>query len=582
MEESKKDKFYKNKKIMIPILFVILIMLLVSFFINAKSKNVKKDIIEEKIDILFNAYNDELNNEALEETYNSEIFYAYALSISNDKDKAHVVYSIKPDNNDAILDVKEKAIKYVKDNNIKVKYLKLDVCYNFDNETVNDIKNMIISTNEYSLNKGIILSDTLFLPCELDINKIFNYSTSNNAKAINLDNLNMYLKKREKVKLDSLPNIAYLFDTKGYFLDNDNTVIKIANDDISLYSREITDMKEETKRIIKEETNLLYSLIEPNGTFRYYYDIITGNEVSDNYNLLRHAGSVISLIRNYDVIDDSDKNKEEKINKTLDLLENYTLYQGEFGLLQSEEDELNLGGTALSCCCYNEYYKHIKNDTMYKLKALKLADGIVACSNDKGELVQTYFPSFAVKDSFVSEYYDGEAMLALYMTYENFGNDNYLKRANELLDHYIREYGVTDSNHWIGYALSYATKYSNDRKYYDYLSDILNKKYESMYERNYTSYSTNEFVQNIDVIYDRMLENNISSNLRKYSKEQINNLIEKKQRYILSSVANKENSIYFDTQEFSGAVMLRTDYELRVDEIQHTLMSLNNYLNEDY
>ena len=78
----------------------------------------------------------------------------------------------------------------------------------------------------------------------------------------------------------------------------------------------------EIKSIIEKASNRLISMQQDNGRFIYGYKVNTG-ETINSYNILRHAGSVYSLIKYYEY--NNDNNLKSIIEKSIDyLLNNYT------------------------------------------------------------------------------------------------------------------------------------------------------------------------------------------------------------------------------------------------------------------
>lgn len=564
------------------IYYVITIIVCIVIVICTLFKSGKSSDADIKINLLFDAY----FNEVTEENVSDDISTFPIISFSDGKDKAIVMYSIKDTFTESKNTLIDNVLDYIEDKNYKTKYMKLDIASDIESIALSDLKLEIANEKNYSYNKGLILNDNLrsvvLLPAELDFNRIYDYKAEE-GNVFSFTNLNTYLKYRKEEEFVYLPTMVKTFKTTGYFLDENNNVIKMADDEINYYNRKILDNKKENEEAIEKVTNYLYSKIKSNGTFNYYEDVTNGDAVYDTYNVLRHAGSAFVLMRNYDLINDKDKTKKTKLKKLLNFIDDQTLDNIGVTYVVSD-DVINTGANALAALAYIDYCKNVEDTDVIRLKIIKLLDGITNQINEDGSLNHKLRTDFSVYKTFSSEYYDGEAIFALFKGYELLDEHMYLDKAFKLLDYYISSYGVTNSNHWIGYALDYATRYSDDVKYYDYLKDILDYKYKSYTKRNYTNYSSYEFLSNVDKVYDRMIEKNINSKLKSFDYDKYKNDMIRISNYYMGCIANPEISMYLSNQkDFSNAFFLRhKGLKVRVDEIQHSLMAMSNYQDYEY
>ena len=215
---------------------------------------------------------------------------------------------------------------------------------------------------------------------------------------------------------------------------------------------------------------------------------------------------------------------------------------------------------------------------------MKLLDGIVSLQQEDGHLVHIVDQESNIVKDYSTYYYDGEAIFALLKGYELFKDEKYLNSAKKIIDYVIDKYGVLEYNHWTGYDISLLTKYFNEDKYYNFINQTLNKNYNNDKEYKNPDYSINEFYSNLDNILEN-LETNKESNsmLKNFDKESYNEFMDNKMIKILNIINYPEYAMYTENPDkrLYSVFMRRSNYKVRVDEIQHTIMGMNNYLNEE-
>lgn len=600
-----------NKKNLLTLFNIISsIIILILIFIMV-TRGIKRNSIKK----LYNEIEKEFTIEELKDnvtTYN----YTFVASVSNGKKKANVLSYADDDITNAYNNLKKDVIKFVIKNNIKAKYLRIDLVTNSEITNTNSIYKDFVNHRYNDYSKGIILNNYtcddiykikdikkdidgndilpyIYLPSSLlNFGDIFNYESSNNVNFIDIDNLNEYLLYNNKFKINSVPFMVMTYDQVSFFSEYDKDEkeyhsYKIINDTDSdrlyLNKREVKDIKEEIKNVLPKIVNYMYSLITDEGYFEYYINIKDSNYVDDEYNLLRHYGSTLALIRNYDKINDKDKNKKEKIASLFSSLKDY-IVEGNTNLYLCSDSEINVGGCALCALSYLEYYEKIENDINMRVTAMKLLDGIVSLQQEDGHLVHIVDQESNIVKDYSTYYYDGEAIFALLKGYEVFKDEKYLNSAKKIMDYVIDKYGVLEYNHWTGYDISLLTKYFNEDKYYNFINQTLNKNYNDDKEYKNPDYSINEFYSNLDNILEN-LETNKESNsmLKNFDKESYNEFMDNKMIKILNIINYPEYAMYTENPDkrLYSVFMRRSNYKVRVDEIQHTIMGMNNYLNEE-
>ncbi len=210
---------------------------------------------------------------------------------------------------------------------------------------------------------------------------------------------------------------------------------------------------------IAAATDYLAGKIDDDGRFTYIYDPLT-DDAPDQYNLIRHAGTLYALSEAYAW--QNDAALLQKIQAGLRFLLQRAGPCGAAapdGLCVSEKDKLKLGANALTLLALTKY-DAVTGDRQHLPVMRQLAAGIVAMQQPTGEFWSTVILPDWKKGDHVSEYYPGEAVLALTRLYQTDPNPLWLQTAGRAADFLIltRDKDKTAKNithdHWMLIALN--------------------------------------------------------------------------------------------------------------------------------
>ena len=205
----------------------------------------------------------------------------------------------------------------------------------------------------------------------------------------------------------------------------------------------------------------LLSLISSSGKFVYSYDAKTG-KVGPDYNLLRHAGSLWSLLCVKTDLTDAER---LTVMNSFRWLRERTRTTGKDQRNLIEDGTIKLGGTALTLLAITEMLRReLDRDSTseWELLADGLAKGMIGQIQSDGRDF-SHEVSFATGRTlpFRSEYYTGEALFALLSWYrlrreKGSGFDQW---HDTPLEKVFRQkikgnYGVSFQSHWMAYAVS--------------------------------------------------------------------------------------------------------------------------------
>ncbi len=224
--------------------------------------------------------------------------------------------------------------------------------------------------------------------------------------------------------------------------------------------------------------NYLVRHFNEDGTFDYLYNP-DNDEVKDEYNMLRHAGTVYALLELYE--NTGNKKYLEVSKKALDYI-NKTLKEcpstfKDFKCLY-EGRSVKLGGNALSVLAFSKY-AIVTGDKKYIDNAKSLADWILSTQSEDGEFLMHVQYSNGSIGKHISEYYPGESIYALMLLYKVTEDEKYLESAKNATSWIInvrdknKTYKNINHDHWLLYGMKELYKYNQKDEYIEHAKKIV-------------------------------------------------------------------------------------------------------------
>jgi len=216
--------------------------------------------------------------------------------------------------------------------------------------------------------------------------------------------------------------------------------------------------------------NYLVNATNNQGVFAYEYNALEDLVDNSNYNLLRHAGTVYSMLQLYN--NSNDKKLFSMSEKALDFLLLFIKPYDNASCIVNNDDEIKLGGNALTIIALVEYTK-ITGDNKHLQTIQSLAKYIKQSQSESGEFLCKRYYSTRINSDFVSQYYPGEALLALCRLYDLDGNETWLNIAEKGAKYLIlirdAKYSTNDlvHDHWLLMALNELYRDRNNPLYYN-------------------------------------------------------------------------------------------------------------------
>ena len=356
----------------------------------------------------------------------------------------------------------------------KPKWIKLDIVNNvfaMDNINLDDPIKYDRSLHGLAFNKQYGIA---FLPEEVLSNTLIN-----KRQKIRMGKITKYLNRRsihtnqkEKLKSQEI-NTLYCFTTTSCFYEN-NVIVNLYRGH-QLYSQ---ISKEELLSAASHAGDYLIRSVGLSGKFAYSY-FPKKNSVSEDYNIIRHAGTVYAMLELYDVTHDPElfKAAYRAMEYLLLSIKPYSA-DGDEMLCVVENGYVKLGGNALASIALAKYTE-ITKDRKYISTLRKLGRWIQKAQNESGKFhIQKQKYSGGKVYKLESEYYPGEAILAMTRIYAVDPDEEWLdvaeKAAKYLIN--IRDHGLSLSemthDHWLLYALNGLYRYRPDQLHMDHTLKI--------------------------------------------------------------------------------------------------------------
>ncbi|MDD5458282.1 MAG: protein containing Six-hairpin glycosidase-like domain protein [Phycisphaerae bacterium] len=359
---------------------------------------------------------------------------------------------------------------------------------------------------------------------------------------------------------------------------------------------------------------------KPDGQFLYYYDGILdtvidhvhpSRDIDNNYyNILRHSGGIIALLRMYEL--QPDNSYIETAQLALDFLTKQIRtheYEGRTASYVFYNKKAKLGGSGIALVAFLKY-RQLTGSTQYDSAITGLANHILSRIDDNGEMIGYYIhplyndgnpiidPNEQIKRMLFSFYYPGEALLGLALYEKNMPIDEYRREeirssAQKALDFlvnirpekYAEMFEPLPSDGWLMQAIEEWADIQQFQKpqYLNFVFDDAKAMIANMYNSTnspYYDYPGTFYYNYGDHAYPdgARAEGLISAYYlaRKMKNEKLADTILENCRLVAKSLTYTYNSpqstyMYPKPQKAIGTFRFKlTRHWMRVDTVQHT------------
>ena len=526
---------------------------------------------EEKIALLKNsAMTEETQEKIGKSPAGGQAGNAVFLSICDTSERASVFCGKGVDLASAWDAANEQVITFLENSNYDPVWVKVDIVSASEKILEQDLEKAIRASRHEFYRYGLAfdsLFETALLEAELNGAKIYDYDDG----GIDAEYLNNYLKKAGRVPVEKLPEVYIIFQCMGWFCDENNSIYELNDTGLAYGRRSAVVDGAYAQDLIMNASSFLESQVQENGSFIYGYYPRFDNEI-ENYNIVRHASTIWSLICRYRL--SPDDKLAEKIDKAIDFMLENVLYdsQGRAYLYEAKADEIKLGGCGMAVVAMTEYMDVFKNGK-YTDVCCALGEGILTMMDqDSGEYFHVLNGDFSRKEKYRTVYYDGEATFALCRLYSLTSDELWLDAAQSAVDRFIAEDYTQYKDHWVAYSMNEITKHISDRQdYYAFALANAQNNLQEISERDTTYHTYLELLMVTFEVYDRMMENGIDPG--NFDLQAFLDTIRIRTNRQLDGYFYPEYAMYMrNPQRILNTFMVRHDgYRVRIDDVQHNI-----------
>lgn len=432
------------------------------------------------------------------------------------------------------------------------------------------LSEILRSTNPQHYPKGLSFDssfDIALIDSELNAAIIYDYING----AANMPNLNSYLESAGREQLEAYPETFISFQCRSWLCDENNEIHELITDDESFERREVKNLDADyTRGIITRASKYLTEQIQEDGSFVYsFYPRFS--ETPKDYNNIRHAGTVWSMVQAYEI--SQDEALAKSIKSAVEFMLTNVVYdeEGRAFLYDEIDDEVALGGGALAALALIEYTEVFK-DNEYLDLCIAFGEGILSLQDQPtGEYYHILSKDLEQLEPYRTVYYDGEATFALCRLYGLTKDERYLEAARFAADHFIAENYIKYHDHWVAYSMNELTKYVTDNpEYWAFAVENVMDNMEYIQGLGKTAPTAFEMMMAAFETYDRAPDPSI------LSPKELKTFLEAirvRSQWMLNGYFYPEYAMYMkNPDKILGTFMTRTDgYRVRIDDIQHNI-----------
>lgn len=575
-EAHKKARAKRSLIIICSLIFLIVAAVVVSYLVTQNSKLSSIELFEKKAELLMEqvvsgARDNELSGEIEDGLPKGVVF----ISICNGDERARVFTGTGNTKQAAWDDAYDKAHNFVEENSYNCLWVKADLMGEAKTMSTEEFSTELAHYRHEFFRKGISFDkdfNTALLEAELNAGKILDYD----EECVNTTYLRNYLNKADRTPIVTLPDEYVIFNCIGWICDEDSKVYDLISDDAD-YGRRKVDLidKDYAAELVKNASSFLIDQVNDDGSFVYGMYPRFDRDI-DNYNIVRHASTLWSLVCQYrmtgnkELVSVIDKAIDYMIDNAVITTDDSTAY-----LLEKKSDEIKLGGCGVAVVALTEYMDAFGSDK-YADVAVKLGNGILTMLDKKtGEYYHVLNGDCSRKEQFRTVYYDGEATFALCRLYSLTGDDKWLDAAKAAVEHFIDADYVQLKDHWVAYSMNEITKYVDDDRYYTFALRNAQENLDRIYNRDTTYHTYFELLMSTFELYDRMIEKGIHVDYldNGFDLEYFLKTIYKRADHMLNGYFYPEYAMYMaNPNRVLNTFMVRHDgYRVRIDDVQHNV-----------
>lgn len=572
---SDAEKKRRGTKVLLIVSIFVLLLVAAVVLLLFKDKLKSDDVLsvfDSKAELLYNeVIKDDVEDIGLSSSPARVVF----ISLCDSTDRARVFTGKGSNTNEAWNDACAKAREFVLNNDYNALWLKADLVNKAEEYNTWDFSLELKHWRHEFFRKGISFDpefSTALLEAELNGAKILDYD----EECVKLNYLNSYLKKAERNTLTALPDDFILFTCDGWFCDENGKVYELNNDGYEYGRRSVDTIdKAFAAELVENASGFLIDQVGKDGKFIYGYYPRFDKEI-DNYNIVRHASTLWSLVCQYRMT--GNEKLIPVIESAIDyMIDNAIVYSDDNTayLYEDKSDEIKLGGCGVAVVALAEYMDALDSDK-YMDVAVKLGNGILTMLDEgSGKYYHVLRGDFSRKEEFRTVYYDGEASFALCKLYGLTDDEKWLSAAESAAAHFIEADYTQYKDHWVAYTMNELTKYIDKPEYYEFALKNAQVNLDIIYPRDTTYHTYLELLMATFEVYDRMVERGIEVEYAnsEFSLPYFLKTVYARADRLLNGYFFPEYAMYMKNPAcILNTFMVRHDgYRVRIDDVQHSV-----------
>lgn len=494
------------------------------------------------------------------------------ISVCDTEQRAYVFRASADNAHNAWEKAKKSAGEFVRGEKLNPVWVKGDIAKKGERKPFSEI-----SDNPKVLYRRGIAFDDDFETALIEAEIAGNSLVSHKDGSIKLPALNKYLAFCEVRTLTQFPEDVILFDCASCFCDEKSEVYELYSEGEKCGRRVSSVFDRQTaQRVVCTSSDYLAMQVGLDGKFDYgYYSV--SNKAIPGYNILRHAGSIWSLLTAYRLSGDKFvlEQAESAINYMIrNMVYKYpekTSRENTLYVFDAELSEVKIGANALAVIALTEYMDIVGNNKYEKI-VRELGNGITELFDERdGSFFHVLkYPSLAPRDKFRTVYYDGETLFALCRLYGLTKKHSYLKIACAAADRFIKKDYTKYSDHWTAYAFKELALYTHEEKYLNFALKNAFVNLEKIY-RKHTQVCLELLGATFELLCTIKEQKLSCGYLKEFDEELFVKTIYQSADYILNLYGYPEYVMYFERPYGClGSFFIRNDRcRTRIDDIQH-------------
>lgn len=498
-------------------------------------------------------------------------------SVSDSVNRASVVSGVG-DTVEAAWQAAEAALQsQAQAHNGVVRWLKADVVEYMERINTEDLPARLEKTKDNRFRQGIAFDEGFeqaLLAAELSAGGVLDYETNE----ISLLNANIYLANADRKGMSMLEETLILFDTAGYFCDENDTAYPLSDRSPYFGQRTVEEVDKDTAAgVAKSAARYLAANVTEDGRFLYCY-LPADNRRRTDYNMMRHSGAIWSLCQQAA----NDSALRLPIDQALTYLQSQIKTQEDLAFVDQENaGELRVGANAMAVLALVEYANVFETDQYDDLIA-RLANGLLFMQNtaDGGFTHVWNTGDVTPKTESYSAYYDGQATGALAAAYARTGDEGYLTAAKAAADWMIAHNYQERGDQWVAYAMNELTRHAPEERYVALALDNAGQNLSAIRDRVYSSPYGLELLMATFEMVDRVTEEGLfPALLQEFDTAALAQAIRYRAQATLNGYFYPETAMYMEyPQQVLGTFFMREDrFRVRLDDVQQGICGYTAY-----